>query len=250
MIIDNISLIRSLLVFPKMDAQDGKALDEKFAAQMKSHVQSKRSLDVDQRDCFYVVQLIQRQKDNPNRLYANKNLRNNSNRTLQQFQIYSLDDFDLKAPMIVEMAKLYQARVYIELNLKDSKDVFASLMKNMSERFATGNYRHLHRLYNEAVGETHAMSGMRKTWLVDIDTKDRNFIIELKNYCSTLRGGGAENKCEIFAEVPTKNGIHLITSSFELDKFREKYPDIDVWKRNPTIMWMETDWSSPSDLRK
>ena len=85
MIIDNISLIRSLLVFPKADVQDGKVLDEKFAAQTKSHSQSKRSLDIDQRDCFYVVQLIQRQKDNPNTLYANKNFRNNSNRTLQQF---------------------------------------------------------------------------------------------------------------------------------------------------------------------
>lgn len=244
MVIDNIALIRSLLVFPKTDVQDGKIMDGKFDTQTKSRAEGGKSLAVDQRDCFYVVQLIQRQKDNPDALYASKNLRNNSNRTLQQFQIYSLDDFDLKVPVIIETAKLYQARAYIELNLKDSKDVFAALMKNMSERFATGNYRHLHRLYNEAVGETHAMSGMRKTWLVDIDTKDRSFIVELKNYCSTLRGGGTGNRCEIFAEVPTKNGIHLITSSFELDKFREKYPDIDVWKRNPTILWMETDWSS------
>lgn len=244
MVIDNIALIRSLLVFPRTDVQDGKIMDGKFDAQTKSRAEGGKSLAVDQRDCFYVVQLIQRQKDNPDALYASKNLRNNSNRTLQQFQIYSLDDFDLKVPVIVETAKLYQARAYIELNLKDSKDVFAALMKNMSERFATGNYRHLHRLYNEAVGETHVMSGMRKTWLVDIDTKDRSFIVELKNYCSTLRGGGIGNRCEIFAEIPTKNGVHLITSSFELDKFREKYPDIDVWKRNPTILWMETDWSS------
>ena len=40
MIIDNISLIRSLLVFPKADVQDGKVLDEKFAAQTIYHSQS------------------------------------------------------------------------------------------------------------------------------------------------------------------------------------------------------------------
>lgn len=219
MIIDNIALIRSLLVFPKTAVQDEKMMDGKLDARVKSRAECGKSVEADQRDCFYVVQLIQRKKDNPAALYANKNLRNN--RTLQRFQIYSLEDFDLQVPVIVEMAKLYQARAYIELNLKDSKDVFAALMKSMSERFATGNYRHIHRLYNEAVGETRAMSGTRRTWLVDVDMKDRAYIEKMKDCCKALRGSGAGNRCEIFAEVPTKNGVHLITSPFELDKFRK-----------------------------
>lgn len=242
MIIDNIALIRSLLQFPPKDV-DGKVKDEKYDAQMKAHQSNPKTKDIDMRDCFYVVQLIQRQKDNPKAIYANKNFRNNSNRTLQQFQIYSLEDFDLKAPLIVELAKVYQARAYIELNLKDSKDVFAELFKNMQQRFATGNYTKLHKMYNEAVGETNAMARTRKTWLVDIDTKDRQIIDEMKNFVVGLNGGGANGKAEVLAEVPTKNGVHLITTSFQMDVFKRQYPNIDVWKRNPTIMWMETDWT-------
>ena len=33
------------------------------------------------------------------------------------------------------------------------------------------------------------------------------------------------------------NGIHLITTSFNLQQFKEKYPDIDIHKNNPTLLY-------------
>lgn len=244
MVIDNRKLIRNILTFPEY--KDGRVLDEKHSAQEAARNAAPRNNDVDSRDAFYTVQLIQRAKDNPKALYSSKNFRNNSNRTLQQFQIYSLADFDVKTPLIVELAKIYQARAYIELNLKDSKDVFARMMSNMSDRFKTGNYTKLHRLYNEAVGETPAAAHTRKTWLVDVDDKDIDRVDRICSFVERLRGGGAGGSGEVYAVVPTKNGFHIITSSFEYDRFA-KHPDcagVDVHKRNPTILWMETDWSA------
>jgi len=37
--------------------------------------------------------------------------------------------------------------------------------------------------------------------------------------------------------VPTKNGYHLITRSFNMKVFSEKYPNIDVHKDNMTILY-------------
>ncbi|WP_265091158.1 hypothetical protein, partial [Acinetobacter baumannii] len=41
-----------------------------------------------------------------------------------------------------------------------------------------------------------------------------------------------------YAEIPTMNGCHLITKPFNLQKFKEKFPEIDVHKNNPTILYI------------
>ena len=42
---------------------------------------------------------------------------------------------------------------------------------------------------------------------------------------------------KFIAEVKTKSGWHLITKPFNIQKFKEKYPDIDVHKNNPTLLY-------------
>jgi hypothetical protein len=42
---------------------------------------------------------------------------------------------------------------------------------------------------------------------------------------------------KIEAIIPTKNGHHLITKKFDVMKFKEKYPDLDIQKRNPTLLY-------------
>jgi hypothetical protein len=39
------------------------------------------------------------------------------------------------------------------------------------------------------------------------------------------------------AAIPTKSGYHLITTPFNLQQFKEKYPDIDVHKNNSTLLY-------------
>ena len=43
---------------------------------------------------------------------------------------------------------------------------------------------------------------------------------------------------KIYAYIPTKNGYHIITKPFNLKQFKDKYPDIDVHKNNPTILYI------------
>jgi hypothetical protein len=37
--------------------------------------------------------------------------------------------------------------------------------------------------------------------------------------------------------IPTKNGHHLITKRFDTQSFKEKYPDVDIQKKNPTLLY-------------
>jgi hypothetical protein len=37
--------------------------------------------------------------------------------------------------------------------------------------------------------------------------------------------------------IPTKNGYHLVTKKFNVMEFRDKYPDVDIQKKNPTLLY-------------
>jgi hypothetical protein len=37
--------------------------------------------------------------------------------------------------------------------------------------------------------------------------------------------------------IKTKNGFHLITGKFNVLEFKEKYPDVDIAKKNPTLLY-------------
>ena len=38
--------------------------------------------------------------------------------------------------------------------------------------------------------------------------------------------------------IPTKNGYHLITTRFDIMEFKEYFPDIDIQKKNPTLLYL------------
>ena len=43
---------------------------------------------------------------------------------------------------------------------------------------------------------------------------------------------------KIYKKLTTKNGIHIITCSFNLQKFKQDYPEIEVHKDNPINLYI------------
>jgi hypothetical protein len=39
--------------------------------------------------------------------------------------------------------------------------------------------------------------------------------------------------------IPTKNGVHIITRPFNLQKFKGFHPGMDVHKENPTLLYFK-----------
>jgi hypothetical protein len=38
--------------------------------------------------------------------------------------------------------------------------------------------------------------------------------------------------------IKTKSGFHIITQPFNVMKFKERYPDVDIQKKNPTVLYI------------
>ena len=73
-----------------------------------------------------------------------------------------------------------------------------------------------------------------KRWIVDIDTKDFDTLFEVSKFLMVLQPVGDK----IEAVIPTKNGVHLITKKFDVRRFQEKFPEIDIQKKNPTLLYL------------
>lgn len=80
-------------------------------------------------------------------------------------------------------------------------------------------------------------------------TSDKKFVVdldgmkpgddryeEIKSFIRTLRGRGKPSE-RIVGEIETMNGYHLITEPFDTKVFGDRYPDIDVHKNNPTLLY-------------
>jgi len=224
MIIDNTELIRTLLEFPFVPHNEGI-------------------------DYFYSVQLIKRAKDFPTNAGAVPNGKSNANRSIQHFQIYSLEDYDRKVTDFVELAAFHQARAYINLNIRNSREVFGLMMQRAADRILSSDYTRLHSMYEEAVGRAPAAQGTQRRWVVDVDTHDEQEIQTVVRTIEGLRGGGGDGLGKILARVPTCAGCHLVTTPFDTSAFAARRAEY-VHKNNPTVLWMNSCWSDEEDVGK
>lgn len=187
-------------------------------------------LKFDNEEEFYFLQIIQRKKDfteGQQRLG-----RNNNNRLIKAYYIYSLQQLDDYKDEIVKLCTLFNARAGINLNRRNQKDVALKCLEIMAVALRKNEFTGISKIYNSACGKE---SSTDKLWLVDIDTKDEieianvEYIIEL---CEPIQ---VESK--IIAKIPTKSGIHLITKRFNRQTF-SSYRDEEIHTNNPVNLYI------------
>lgn len=173
-------------------------------------------------DIYYHLQILRRGKDHPELPAAN--------RVIKPYFICSLESLDYVEQEIKDLCKFFGARAYINLAPKSIKKTTMLQLKYLAQRAYEGDFKKIWKSWNTCAGE---IKGEEPRWIVDIDgdineNELRKFIDELMP--KTFDG-------RIICKIPTKNGIHLITTPFNLQQFKEKYPDIDVHKNNPTLLY-------------
>jgi hypothetical protein len=87
-------------------------------------------------------------------------------------------------------------------------------------------------LFDSIVGQ---IKTNEKRWIVDVDTKDNKEILNIKLKIDSCQPFG---KDKIIAETPTKNGYHLITEKFDVMEFAKHFPEIEIQKKNPTLLFL------------
>ena len=175
---------------------------------------------------FYFLEIIKRRKD------AGNEEMDRHQRLIKDFYIYSLDEFDKLKDKVIGLCNENNARAYFRLNRRDAKKIAFQYNKRLAELLITEDYKSVPKIYASVVGEFH--SDENKSWLLDIDYIDNVNVEEVKEFVNTLQPEGEK----IIAEIPTKNGIHLITKPFRKDVFKQKYPNLDTHSDNPTILYM------------
>lgn len=188
-------------------------------------------------DCYF-IQFLKRHKDNPE---MKKNMVNVDN-----LFIYSLDEYREKEELIKDIATRHNARAYIRVNRRNTEKLALETMVKVSKLILSKDYKSVKNAYLSAAGEF--SSEPIKRWVVDIDYpfKDeetrfsyveslRNVIIGLHHQCNK---NSKQGRYQILLDVPTKNGLHIITNPFNLQAFRKVWTGpLDIHKDNPTILY-------------
>jgi hypothetical protein len=176
-------------------------------------------------DDFYFVQILKRRKDNID-LERDMIVINN-------YYIESVEHYIKTIPHIIELCIMENARAYIRLNKRNYKKLGSHMVKRVVDIVFSENSNSLKGVFNSIAGEFH--SDTDKKWVIDIDNDNEVQYSELLEEATRLqKETGRDPMAEIF---PTKNGVHLITRPFNLQKFKEKFPTIDVHKDANTILY-------------
>ena len=182
-------------------------------------------LNFSEKGDFYMLYVFKRKKDQPEGERDN----HQSVRTIKTYCIESIDHLDRRWDEIVQMCEMFKARAYIHIQKQNHFDVSLSMMVDLAQRIQNGNHNQKG-LFDSVVGQ---IKTQEKRWIVDIDTKDFKTLVEVGEFIDNLRPVG--NK--VITTIPTKNGFHLITERFDVKTFSETYSDIDIQKKNPTLLY-------------
>ena len=179
-------------------------------------------------DTYYHLQILRRGKDHPELPAAN--------RMIKPYFICSLEGLDYVEDEVKKLCEFFEARAYINLAPKSIKRTTLLQIKYLAQRAYEGDFKKIWKSWNTCAGE---IKGEEPRWVVDIDGPTDGEISEFIEYqCEPIiKNFDGHIKSKIIEYIPTKSGYHLITTSFNLQQFKEKYPDIDVHKNNPTLLY-------------
>jgi hypothetical protein len=174
---------------------------------------------------FYMLYVFKRKKDQPEGERDN----HQSVRTIKTYCVDSLEYLDKRYDEIKQLCEMFKARAYIHVQKQNHRDVSLDMLSSLAERIKNG-VQNQKGLFDSVVGQ---IKTQEKRWIIDIDTKDKQFLRDITMDLMYILPLGDK----IEKVIPTKNGYHLVTKKFNVMEFRDKYPDVDIQKKNPTLLY-------------
>lgn len=184
-------------------------------------------LDFSKPNTFYFIQILKRRKENPDM--------KNGVQVKDNFYLYTEDDLENIKHKIVESCTIHNARAYINVNRLDLENIALHVSKKVIDLIIQGDYKAIKNAYPAVCGSHTSESNKR--WIIDIDTIDGHDYTLIRAMIGMLHAE-AKSNYSIVAELPTKNGRHIIANPFNMKKFADRFPTIDVHKNSPTILYI------------
>lgn len=181
-------------------------------------------------DIYYHLQILRRGKDHSELPAAN--------RVIKSYFICSLESLDYIEDEIKKLCEFFGARAYINIAPKSIKKTSMLQIKYLAQRVYEGDFKKIWKSWNTCAGE---IKGEESRWVVDVDDTSTDFIglmdMSIATYEPVKYDEQGRYCSKVIATIPTKSGYHLITTPFNLQQFKKEYPDIDVHKNNPTLLY-------------
>lgn len=165
-------------------------------------------------DYFLFGQIMARKKDNARYVKSN-------NKVIKDLVFRTVSDFDDKKEEIIELCDLYGARAYLNVNPRSYKEVAIEMAGLCLDYIRKGSEVASRTAFSTVCGRIKPKDSY---WVVDVD--------DIKTLPEVIDLVPEPAIC-----VPTVNGVHLLTRGFDSRKLKEKLPDIDIHKNNPTVLY-------------
>jgi len=177
-------------------------------------------INFEDKNDFYFIQIFKRRKDNPE-MKRDVTL-------IDNFFIYSKDEFEKVKEKIINLCDSNNARAYIRLNRRNAKKIAHKTMIIMAESIDSENYR-LENAYLSACGKFN--SEKNKKWIIDLDYPE--ILDKIIEYLKTIT--------EVISIIPTKNGYHIVVKPFNPNLLKncsnEKIKNSEIKDDSPTVLY-------------
>lgn len=174
---------------------------------------------------FYMLYVFKRKKDQPEGERDN----HQSVRTIKTYCVENVEYLEKRYDEIKQLCEMFKARAYIHIQKQNHKDVAMNMITEIVKRIQSGQINQQH-VFDSVVGQ---IKTQEKRWIVDLDVKGGEWLYNVEECINNCRPEG--EKVEMV--IPTKSGYHLITKRFDVMEFNKHYPEIDIQKKNPTLLY-------------
>ena len=183
-------------------------------------------------DDFYILTIIKRRKENP---CLDKN-----HMEITHYFITSIKELEKVMPDVIAICTATNSRAYINLNSRSFEMTAMYLNKKIGNILVNKDFKFARKAY---ISECNSHTNQKdKTWIIDFDYTDGNCssddlykFEQAKELLFKLqKQTGTTPMLEI---IPTKNGVHIITRPFNVKKFKDSYPLIDIHRDSPTLLF-------------
>lgn len=187
-------------------------------------------------DTFYHIQILMRKKEN-------KDVGSNSY-LIKSYYINNEQYLRSKMPEIITLCNDFNARAYLNLSPRSFRKIAYHCQMKIASIMMNEDYMAVGKAYESVVAK-YPDSKQGKLFLIDFDyadptvgftEEDSKKLKEIEDYVMQLQTEGKQLAIAVL--VSTKNGEHIITKPFNVQKFKKRFPDIEVHKNNPTVLYM------------
>jgi hypothetical protein len=190
-------------------------------------------LNFEEKGDFYMLYVFKRKKDQPEGERDN----HQSVRTIKTYCIESIDHLERRYDEVMQLCEMFKARAYIHVQKQNHRDVSLDMLVSLAERIKNG-VQNQKGLFDSVVGQ---IKTQEKRWIIDIDNISIDGFnhspsqIEMREYINELQKEAGKEQGMTF--IKTRSGFHIITQPFNVMKFKERYPEVDIQKKNPTLLY-------------